>query len=94
MAKKDEMDAVVAELRRSCETICGLVDRLQEMALNGAGENAKPLTLVDVRTALMPIARSGKSDEIRALLQKHGAESLTALNPAEYAALLKEAEVL
>jgi hypothetical protein len=94
MAKKDEMDAVVAELRRNCEAICGLADRLQEMALGGDGEDVKPLTLAQVRTALMPIARSGKSDAIRELLLKHGAESLTALDPAEYAALLKEAEVL
>jgi hypothetical protein len=59
-----------------------------------ARPQTKALTLVEVRTALMPIARSGKSDAIRELLLKHGANSLTELDPAKYAALLSEAEAL
>jgi hypothetical protein len=84
---KDEL------LQELAETLSRAQSFLAEIA-GGDGGGEATLTLVEVRTALMPIARSGKSDEIRALLQKHGAESLTALDPAKYAALLKEAEVL
>jgi hypothetical protein len=84
---KDEL------LQELAETLSRAQSILAEISSgDGGGETA--LTLVEVRTALMPIARSGKSDEIRTLLRKHGAESLTALDPAKYAALLKEAEVL
>ena len=54
----------------------------------------KPLTLEEVRAVLAEKSRSGHTEEVRALLAKHGADKLSEIDPAEYAALLAEAEVL
>lgn len=54
----------------------------------------KPLTLEEVRTVLAEKSRSGHTEEVRALLNKHCADKLSEIDPAEYAALLAEAEVL
>ena len=54
----------------------------------------KPLTLEEVREVLAEKSRSGHTEEVRALLNKHGADKLSEIDPAEYAALLAEAEVL
>lgn len=54
----------------------------------------KALTLEEVRAVLAEKSRSGHTEEVRALLNKHGADKLSEIDPAEYAALLAEAEVL
>ena len=54
----------------------------------------KPLTLEQVRAALAEKSRAGHTSEIKALLIKHGADKLSDIDPAEYPALLAEAEVL
>ena len=54
----------------------------------------KPLTLEQVRAALAEKARAGHTAEVKALLLKHGADKLSDIDPAEYPALLVDAEVL
>ena len=54
----------------------------------------KPLTLERVRAALAEKSRAGHTSEVKALLIKHGADKLSDIDPAEYLALLAEAEVL
>ena len=54
----------------------------------------KPLTLEEVRAVLAEKSRSGHTDEVRELLARHGADKLSEIDPAEYPALLAEAEVL
>ena len=54
----------------------------------------KPLTLENIRSVLAEKSRDGYTAEVRGLLQKHGAGKLSEVSPAEYAVLLKEAEVL
>ena len=54
----------------------------------------KPLTLEQVRAALAEKSRAGHTSEVTALLIKHGADKLSDIDPAEYPALLAEAEVL
>ena len=54
----------------------------------------KPLTLEQVRAALAEKSRAGHTSEVKALLIKHGADKLSDIDPAEYPALLAEAEVL
>lgn len=54
----------------------------------------KPMTLEEVRAVLAEKSRSGHTEEVRALLNKHGADKLSEIDPTEYAALLAEAEVL
>ena len=59
-----------------------------------AKQEEKPLTLEEVRAVLAEKSRSGHTEEVRELLAKHGADKLSEIDPAEYAALLAEAEVL
>ena len=54
----------------------------------------KPLTLEQVRAVLAEKSRAGHTSEVKALLIKHGADKLSDIDPAEYPALLAEAEVL
>ena len=55
---------------------------------------AEPLTLEQVRAVLAEKSRAGHTAEVKALLLKHGADKLSDIDPAEYPALLADAEVL
>ena len=59
-----------------------------------AKQEEKPMTLEEVRAVLAEKSRSGHTEEVRELLAKHGADKLSEIDPAEYPALLAEAEVL
>ncbi len=78
----------------------GKVGRTEKTAKNTAKKVAKqepeekPLTLEEVRAVLAEKSRSGHTEEVRALLNKHGADKLSEIDPAEYPVLLAEAEVL
>lgn len=52
----------------------------------------KAVTFVQLRSRLAELSRAGHTDEIKALIQKHGAEKLSGIAESEYAALMKEAE--
>jgi hypothetical protein len=54
----------------------------------------KPLNLEDVRAVLADKSRKGYTAEVKALLNRHGADKLSEIDPAEYASLLADAEVL
>ncbi len=54
----------------------------------------RPLALEEVRAVLAEKSRSGHTEEVRELLAKHGADKLSEIDPAEYAALLAEGEAL
>lgn len=57
-------------------------------------QEEKPLTLEEVRAVLAEKSRAGHTAEVKALLTKHGADKLSDIDPAEYPALLADAEVL
>ena len=52
------------------------------------------VTLAEVRSCLAELSRAGYSDGVKELIRSHGAEKLSDIPESEYAALLKEAEVL
>ncbi len=54
----------------------------------------EPIKLEQVRAVLAEKSRNGHTAQVRALLEKHGAAKLSEIDPAEYAALVAEAEVL
>lgn len=54
-------------------------------------EPQKELKLEDVRAVLATKAKDGYKNEVRSLLNKYGAESLSALGTEHYAAVLEEA---
>ena len=52
------------------------------------------VTLEQVRAVLAEKSHDGFTAEIRALLQKHGADKLSLINPSKYESLMKDAEAL
>ena len=60
---------------------------------NGAPAAAEPpVTLESVRAVAAKIARAGGTEQVKALIEQHGADKLSAVPPEQYAALLKELE--
>lgn len=52
---------------------------------------ATTVTIEEVRAVLSELSRAGKTAQVKELLKKHGGEKLSAVDPAEYPALLQEA---
>lgn len=59
-----------------------------------ADTEKKSLTLEEVRAVLAEKSRAGHTAEVKELLNKHGADKLSEIDPSEYPALLADAEVL
>lgn len=47
-----------------------------------------------VRKLLADVANNGHREKVKDIIQRHGANSLSQIDPGEYAAIVKEAEVL
>jgi hypothetical protein len=82
------IDAVADTLRNGAEA------KPPEAAGTKPKENAKPITLEQVRSVLAEKSRDGHTDKVRGLLEKHGAAKLSEIDPAKYAALLADAKEL
>lgn len=67
---------------------------VQDIQTTPAEQIEPELTLEDVRGVLSDIARSGNREGVKSLLEKYGASKLSAIDPNDYASLLKDAEVL
>ena len=60
-----------------------------------AKETPEPTyTKEDVRAVLASKSAAGYKKEVKELLEKYGAQQLKQVNPDDYAAILKEAEVI
>ena len=101
MGRISELDMAIKDLRSAAANIDEVANTLAEMFSNTADEApdtavpAEPrLTLEQVRAVLADKSRKGHTAEIRALLQKYGAEKLSGIDPVHYKALLADAEVL
>ena len=57
-------------------------------------EVEKTLTIEEVRAVLSRKSDEGKTAQVKALLMKYDAGKLSGVDPAKYAALVKEAEAL
>ena len=93
---------VIENLRSIANSLIAIADTLAEKREVGKVQapEEKPkeekvqLKLEDVRAVLADIARKGKTVMIRELLQKYGADKLSAVDPEKYSDLLKEAKEL
>lgn len=106
MSKMNEMAMTIQSLRDAAAAITEAADFLTKAFSNADAEASakepvptkkpeKPsLTLVDVRTLLAKKSRAGHTAEIKALLQKYGADRLSEINPTNYEALMHDAEEL
>ncbi len=57
-------------------------------------QQEKPATLEGIRALMAQKSQDGKSKEVKELLQKYGAAKLSAVEPEDYPALLREAQAL
>ena len=103
MGKMNELSQAIDELRRCGDALIGIADSLRglfsgndaEAETQPTVEAAKPaLTLEQVRAALAEKSRGGYTAQVRELLVKHGAAKLSDIAPAEYLALMADAEGL
>ena len=91
MAKKTTAE----EIRGLAEQLISIADRLEGESKQQKSESAaKTISYTDIRKILADKSRAGHTAEIRDILEKHGAAKLSAIDPKEYEAILKEAEVL
>jgi len=94
---------VVQDLRSladSIQTLCDAVtegEPAEEAKPTAKPKKAKPektVSLEEVRAVLADKSQSGLTAEVRELIGKYGAGKLSEVDPANYAALLKDAEGL
>lgn len=57
-------------------------------------EDEPTFTLVEVRAKLAGLSQAGKQAQVKALIESFGAAKLTDIDPAKYAAVMKQAEAL
>lgn len=100
MSKMSEMAATIEDLRSAAAAINEAANWL---AKQFSGDEPVPvetvttepvLTLEAVRAVLAEKSRTGFTAQIRSLLQKHGADKLSGVDPANYKALLADVEGL
>lgn len=103
MDKMSDMAMIIDTLRNAAAAITEAANCLAQL---GSGDNTeespkekspvqKPaLTLEQVRAVLSEKSRAGYTVNVRELLQKYGASKLSQVDPANYEALLRDAEVI
>ncbi|MFA5638376.1 MAG: rRNA biogenesis protein rrp5 [Anaerovoracaceae bacterium] len=97
---------VVSDLRSLAESVAAVAEVMAgnepveatqaETPVQAKVEKPKPkaVTLEEVRAVLAEKSQDGYTAEVRGLLEKHGAQKLSQIVPANYAALLADAEEL
>ncbi len=98
---------VVSDMRSLADSIQAVCDAMasdgpmevpaeepQQKPQKSKAEKAPEITLEKVRGVLADKSRSGHTAEIRAIIQKYGADRLSDIDPKDYPAVLADAEVL
>lgn len=86
----------IRSLADSIYAVCSLIsDYLpDEIEAKIAIPESKKVSLEQVRGLLAEKSRAGHTAEIRAIIQKHGADRLSDIDPKDFETVMKEAEVL
>lgn len=82
---------IISEKADEFEEICSAQENSYP---DEPAEPIKTYELTDVRAILAEISQSGKTNEVKKLLQKYGCKKLSEVNAEDYANLMKDAEVL
>lgn len=103
MSKMSDMAMTIEELRNAAAAITDAANYLAQL-FSGEETDTQPktpapvqkpaLTLEQVRAVLSEKSRAGYTANVRELLQKYGASKLSQVDPANYEALLRDAEVI
>lgn len=100
MSKMKQLNELINEMEGTAKYYLRLVDEFKKLLSTEEEtttseepkvELQKELKLEDVRAVLATKAKDGYKNEVRALLNKYGAESLSALATEHYAVVLEEA---
>lgn len=98
MAQMKKLEKVVSNLRilaDSLEELCGAVDLTDEAPVKKTEKVSSPTVFIeDVRKVLAEKSRAGKTEQVRELLQKYGANKLSAVEEKRYSSLLEDAKGL
>ena len=100
MSKMAELNAAVSELRKCGEILIDVSESLRSLFSTNEEQPPvtppepaeKKLTIEDVRPVLAK--KSIEGHNVQALILKYGAKKLSEVDPAHYADLLHDAEVL
>lgn len=106
MSKMSEISMAIEELRTAAAAITDAANYLaqqfsgeetdkHQISERVVKEQPKPeFKLEDVRAILSEKSRAGYTANVRELLQKYGASKLSQVDPSNYEALLRDAEVI
>lgn len=100
MSKMAEVAEIISALRDVASSINSIADDLTDMFSYSsktpeiAPVPEKAMSLEEVRAILADKSRDGFTAQIHDLLQKYGASKLSEIDPANYKALVADAEVL
>lgn len=89
----DDLHSLADDIRAIADALAGDENASAEEVTPSAPERPQ-LTLEEVRAVLAEKSHDGFTREIRELLLKYGAPKLSEIDPDNYAALMKDAEVL
>lgn len=94
MDRAKELAVIAEELLKCAASLTTAVEKITGMLEKSELEApAEPQPkFEEVRAVLAGMSRKGYTDQIRALLQKYGAEKLSGIDPGQYRALLRDAE--
>lgn len=97
----EQIIAAIRDIKSATSYIDEVVDQVVAELGGQPAQAAAPqpepqpqLKLEDVRAVLADKSRAGYTAQVRELLAKYGASKLSAVDPANYATLLADAEVL
>ena len=107
MGKVKELSMAIDEIRRCGEALVDAADTLKDLFSGSDSDQPKQeeaaeaqtppepsFSLEDVRAALLQKTRAGFKDAVKELLRAHGAERLPDIDPAQYSAIMTEAEAI
>lgn len=99
MSKMSELSQVLEEIIACGEGMIKAANAIKEIFSSteeapAVPESAPSYTKEDVRGILAAKSAAGFKKEVKELLEKYGAQQLKQVDPKDYAALIKEAEVI
>ncbi|EGF07454.1 rRNA biogenesis protein rrp5 [Streptococcus sanguinis SK1057] len=98
MAQMKKLETVISNLRMladSLEELCGAVNITDGVSVKKTEKVSSPtISIEDIRKVLAEKSRAGKTEQVRELLQKYGANKLSAVEEKRYSSLLEDAKGL
>lgn len=92
----DDFRNLADSVQAVCKAVMeGLSEEVPKQIEEKSASNAEPsVTLEQVRGVMAKKSEAGFTAEVREIIQKHGADRLSAVDPKEYKAMIAEAEEL